>query len=77
MASTRSVLRPLRMRPLRRLRRTGQPHTVRTFLVCVCSLLVFGIAAGAVVGEIAVKVFDLVPLDAFSQPPGGSSHHSP
>lgn len=76
MARTRSALRPLRMRPLRRLRRTGQPHTVRTFLVCVCSVLVLGLLAGAAIGEVAVKVFDLVPLDTFSQPPGSSTSHS-
>jgi hypothetical protein len=64
------------MRPLRRLRRTGQPHLARTVILNVCTILVLGLLAGAAVGTVAVKVFDLVPLGAFSHSPGTTGQSS-
>jgi hypothetical protein len=60
------------MRPFHRLRRTGQPHLVRSIVLSVAIVILLGTLAGGVLGKAAVKVFELVPFDTLSQPPGSS-----
>lgn len=52
-------------------------HPVRSAAVTVCVLLWIGILVGGAVGLVAVKVFDLVPLHAFTSQGGSSGSTSP
>lgn len=39
------------------------PHVLRSVVLSVCVLLTLGILVGGAIGLLAVKVFDLMPLD--------------